>query len=129
MGLSIIVLAVLTVLSCILFEYSKLPSTLKNLTASYKEQFQIMSNKELSDEAKQKMLFQQISKQLKLIGKLILGIFLFVLPFLSLFVLEKLDGSLNPDILLTWWGLLTPIAVVILYMIFKKNYGRLFGNR
>ncbi|TXN35964.1 hypothetical protein FVB32_15500 [Flagellimonas hymeniacidonis] len=88
-----------------------------------------MSSKELSDEDKQKMLLQQISKQLVLIGKLILGILLFILPFLTLFVTEKLDASLNPNILLDWWGLLTPIVVVVLYVIFKKNYGRLFGNR
>jgi len=124
-----IVLIVLTVLSCILFEFSGLSTTLKNLVASYKHQFKVMANKELTDEMKQKELLQLISKQLVLIGKLIFAIFLFVAPFLSLFLLKKIDESLNPDILVTWWGLLIPVVTVILYLLLKQTYGKLFGNR
>ncbi len=124
-----IVLVILTVLSCILFEYAKLPDNIITLVNLYKQQFRVMSNKELTDEEKQKLLLQQISKQLLLIGKLILGIFLFVLPFLGLYGLEKINQNLNPNILLTWWGLLIPIVTVIFYIIIKRSYGRLFRNR
>lgn len=124
-----VVLIILTVLSCILFEYSKLSSTLKSLIASYKNQFKVMSDKTMTDEIKQKELMQLIRQQLGLIAKLIFGIFLFVAPFLSLFLLQKLYKNLNPDILITWWGLLIPMVTVVFYLLLKRNYGRLFGNR
>lgn len=123
------VLVVLTVLSCILFEYSKLPETLTALIASYKEQFKVMSDKLLTDEVKQKMLFGQIFKQLILIGKLIFGIVLFIAPFLSLFVLERFEETLSPTILVSWLGLVIPVVTVIFYIILKRKYGHLLRNR
>lgn len=123
------ILVILTVGSCVLFEYSKLNETLKSLITSYKLQFKVISDKDITDEIKQKKLMQLISNQLKLIGKLIFGIVLFISPFLSLFLLEKLDRALNPDILVTWWGLLIPMATVLLYLLIKRNYGKLFNNR
>ncbi len=124
-----LVLVALTLLSCILFEYSKLSDTLKKLIASYKKQFQVMSDKSITDEAKQKMLFDQIGKQLALIAKLVFGIFLFIAPFLSLFLLQRFEATLNPDILITWWGILIPIITVILYILIKRSYGKLLRNR
>ena len=124
-----VVLIILTVLSCVLFEYSKLSRTLKSLIASYKNQFKVMSDKTMTDEVKQKELMKLIRQQLGLIAKLIFGIFLFVAPFLSLFLLQKVDKNLNPDILITWWGLLIPMITVVFYLLLKRNYGRLFGNR
>lgn len=123
-----LVLVILTLLSCWLFEFSKLPQTLKTLTASYKQQFKVMGNKTLDDEEKQKQLMALVSQQLKGIGKLILGILLFIAPFFSLFLLQRIHPDLNPEILVKWWGLLIPIATVILYMILKKNYGKLLGK-
>ncbi len=123
------VLVVLTILSCVLFEFSKLKETLKKLTLSYKEQFSIMGDKSMPDEDKQKALMKQVSRQLILIGKLILGILLFIAPFLSLFLLQRWEESLNPDILITFWGLLIPILTVSIYIIFKKTYARLFRDR
>ena len=122
-------LVILTLISCILFEYSGIKKTLDSLLKAYKEQFKIMSDKTISDEEKQKMLLKLVSKQLALIGKLILGILLFIAPFLSLFLLEKIDPSLNPDILVTWWGLLIPVLTVVLYIVIKRNYGRIQRNR
>ncbi len=124
-----LILVVLTLMSCILFEYSKLSDTLKALIASYKKQFQVMSNKSITDEAKQKQLFEQIGKQLILIAKLIFGIVLFIAPFLSLFLLQRYEKTLNPDILITWWGILIPIITVILYILIKRSYGKLYRNR
>lgn len=123
------ILIALTFLSCILFEYSKLSKTLKELIASYKQQFKVMSNKSLEDDAKQKLLLQQISKQLWLLGKLVFGILLFVAPFLSLFIFERFYTGLNPKILVTWWGILIPIITVLFYILLKRFYGILFRNR
>lgn len=123
------ILVVLTILSCILFEYSHLSSTLKELIASYKHQFKVMSDKSIEDDEKQKLLLQQISKQFVLLGKLVFGIFLFVAPFLSLFLLETFSPELNPNILVTWWGLLIPVVTVVFYILFKRHYGKLFRNR
>ncbi len=125
----IAVLVAMTLLSCLLFEYSRLGETLKKLTSSYREQFRLMADKAMTDEDKQKALMKQVTKQLVLIGKLILGILLFVAPFLSLFLLQYWNKSLNPDILVTWQGLVIPILVVIVYIIIKKAYAHLFSNR
>ncbi len=115
-----IVLVVLTLISCILFEYAKLPGTIQKLIASYRLQFKIMADKALDDESKQKQMMRQIGVQLGLLAKLIGGILLFVAPFLSLFLLSRIQASLNPDILLTWWGILLPTVTVIVY-IFNKT--------
>ena len=124
-----LLLVILTVISCILFEYSKLSETLNALKTSYSRQFKVMSDKSISDEEKQKLLLAQISKQLVLLGKLILGIFLFVAPFVSLLVLQRFWPSLNPDILLTWYGIVIPVVTAGLYILFKRNYGKLFYKR
>lgn len=123
-----LLLVILTVLSCILFEYSKLGDTLQQLKSAYALQFRVMSDKSISDEAKQKMLLSQISKQIMLLAKLIFGIFLFVAPFLSLFILERFWPSLDSDILLTWYGILIPVVTAVFYILIKRNYGKLFNN-
>lgn len=124
-----LLLVVLTILSCILFEYSNLSNTLKALKAAYARQFKVMSDKSISDEVKQKLLLGQISKQLMLLGKLIFGIFLFVAPFLSLFVIERFYPSLNPNILTSWYGILIPIGTAVFYVLIKRNYGKLLKKR
>ncbi len=124
-----VLLVFLTVISCILFESSKMPQTLKALKAAYSLQFKVMSDKSISDEVKQKMLLNQISKQVLLLGKLIFGIFLFVAPFLSLYILQRYWPSVNPDILLSWYGILIPIVTAALYIFLKRNYGKLFDKR
>ena len=124
-----LLLVILTVISCILFEYSKLSDTLKALKAAYALQFKVMSDKSIPDEEKQKMLLSQISKQLVLLAKLIFGIFLFVAPFLSLFILQRFWASLNPDILLTWYGIVIPVVTAVFYILIKRNYGKLLNKR
>lgn len=88
-----------------------------------------MADKTLDDQVKQKQLLEQISKQLLLLGKLIAGIVLFIAPFLSLFILEKMEETLNPEILLTWWGIIIPIISVLFYIFLKHIYGKLQRNR
>jgi hypothetical protein len=88
-----------------------------------------MADRTLLEEDKQKALMQQVSRQLVLLGKLILGILLFIAPFLSLSLLQRWNKSLNLDILITFWGLLIPMLTVIVYILFKKAYARIFRNR
>lgn len=126
MDLAILVL--LTLLSCLLFEFSKLGETLSKLTASYKKQFRVMADKSISDEDKQKALMRLVSKQLVLIGRLILGILLFIAPFLSLFLLQYWNEAINPNLLITFWGVLIPILTVLVYIIVKKAYARIYFN-
>lgn len=123
------VLVLLTLLSCWLFEFSKLSETVKSLTSSYKQQFKVMTDKSIGDDAKQKLLMTLVSQQLLGIGKLILGILLFIAPFLSLYLLQFIDPRLSPDILITLWGIIIPLGAVLLYILIKKSYGNLFGNR
>ena len=122
-------LVILTLLSCIFFEYAKIYDTVRQLTASYKNQFKVMSDKELSDADKQSLLMQNVGKQLGLLLKLILGILFFIAPFLSLYLLERIHPDLKPDILITWWGICIPIITVLLYILIKRFYGRVFSNR
>ena len=119
------VLVILTIISCILFEYSGVPNILKTLISDYRKQFEVMTDKSLKDSEKQKQLMNLIPKQLLSLGKLILGILLFVAPFLSLFLLRNVDDGLRPEILVTWWGIVIPITTVILYIFIKRFYGNL----
>jgi hypothetical protein len=100
-----------------------MPHTLKELKGAYALQFKVMSDKSISDEEKQKLLLSQISKQLLLLGKLIFGILLFVAPFLSLYILQRFWPSLNPDILLTWYGIVIPVVTAAFYILLKRKYG------
>ena len=124
-----VVLVILTFLSCFLFEFSKVPETSKKLIVSYKDQFRIMSDKSLDDQAKQQQLLKQISSQLILIARLVLGIILFVAPFLSLFILGRYSDELKPEILYSPRGLLIPMFAVLIYILIKKAYARIQQNR
>ena len=44
------VLVLLTLLSCVLFEFSGMAETLKSLVGSYKRQFQLMGDSSLEDD-------------------------------------------------------------------------------
>ena len=122
------VLIILTLISCVIYQFVRLTDVLRELVASYREQFGVMSDSSMPDDLKQKKMLALVMQQLLLLLKLVLGILLFIAPFLSLFLLQYLDSSLNPDILITWWGIIIPIAVVIMYIIFKRFYASLFKN-
>lgn len=122
-------LVVLTLISCVLFEYTGTSNILKNLTSAYSKQFAVMSDKNLEDNEKQKQLMSLIPKQLLLMGKLILGILFFIAPFLSLYILKFVDQELNPNILVTWWGITIPMVTVFFYIYIKRFYANLQRNR
>lgn len=127
--MALLVLIAITLLSCVLFEYAGVRETLKKLLAAYKEQFALLSDREMGDAQKQRALMALVGRQLRLILRLILGIALFVSPFLSLYLFERVLPRVHPGILLTWWGLLVPVLVVAAYLLLKRTYGRIFRNR
>ena len=128
-NLEYFVLIALTIVSCVFFEFIKMNQTLRKLLNSYKQQFILMADKSLDDRERQMLLIKLIKEQLIGLGKLILSILLLVAPFFSLFLLRNLNASLDPAILLTWWGLVIPMVTVFLYLQVKKIYVKVFRNR
>jgi 4-hydroxybenzoate polyprenyltransferase len=96
---------------------------------SYREVINTMTDRNLDDEERQKLILEQVRVQMKGIFKLIFGILLFVLPFLSLYLFEELYSKINPEILLSFWGVVIPMASAFGYILFKKKYGKVQRNR
>ena len=90
--------------------------------------FKTMSDKDLEDEIRQKVLLEQVAIQLKGIVKLVFGIILFVMPFFSLYLLEKLNPEISPEVLISVWGIIIPLITAFGYVIVKKRYVRLQQN-
>lgn len=127
--MSYILIFGLTVLSCIIFDNLGMLALVSNLTASYQKQIQVMGNKGLSDEEKQKALMSQVSKQLVLLLKLIGSILLFIAPFALIFLLERYIPSINSNVLYTLNGILVSVLAVVLYIVIKKLYVKLLKSR
>lgn len=119
----------LTILSCIIFDNLGMVALVRNLTGSYSSQLQVMKNKDLSDEEKQKALMTQVSKQLGYLLKLIGSILLFIAPFLLIFVLERFLTSIHSEVLYTLEGILVSLLAVVGYIAIKKLYVKLLKSR
>ena len=119
----------LTAVSCLIFDNLGLIRLVSNLMASYKSQIQVMKNQELSDEEKQKALMKQVGRQILYLLKLIGSIFLFIAPFLLIFVLEKFYPAVNSNVLYTLNGILVSVLAVVLYITIKKLYVKLLARR
>jgi drug/metabolite transporter (DMT)-like permease len=101
----------------------------QKLTVSYKTQLEVMRNRDLSDEEKQKLLMQQTPKQLGYLLKLIGSILLFISPFVLIFVLEKYVDSIDSADLYSFQGIAVSLGAVLLYLLLKKQYVRIFKSR
>lgn len=100
----------------------------RNLIASYKAQFETMTSKVLDDEAKQKALMGLITKQMTYLAKLIFSILLFVAPFGLFFLLEYFFPQFDSSYLYRLEGIGISILAVLIYIIIKKQYVRLYEN-
>ncbi|MEX0291109.1 MAG: hypothetical protein AB3N14_18545 [Flavobacteriaceae bacterium] len=120
---------ILTLLSCFIFDNLGIVALVKNLTSSYKSQLQVMGDKELSDEEKQKALMQQVSKQIGYLLKLIGSILLFIAPFALIFILERFFPGINSAVLYSLEGILISVLAVVLYIVLKKQYVKLLKSR
>lgn len=116
-----IVLFILTILSCIVYESTGITGNLKTLVALYKRQFQIIKANEIEDNELQQLLLELVKQQVLGLLKLMLSISLIILPFLSLFLLTFLDSRLNISILLSIEGLVIPGFSVLLYFLIQRN--------
>ncbi|RAJ16064.1 hypothetical protein LV92_00768 [Arenibacter echinorum] len=120
---------IITILSCIIFDNLGIITLAKNLTNSYKLQLKVLQDKTKTDEEKQKELLRQISKQIIYLLKLIGSIILFISPFLSIFIIDELFKTTYSETLYSLGGILASLIAVVLYIILKKQYVKLFKKR
>ena len=120
---------IITILSCIIFDNIGMITLVKNLTNSYKLQVKVLQDKSKTDEEKQKELLRQISKQIIYLFKLIGSIILFISPFLSIFIIDELFKTTYSETLYSLSGILASLIAVVLYIILKKQYVKLFKKR
>ena len=104
-----------------------MPATVKTLIASYREQMSIMGSKTLGDEEKQKALLKQLPIQLINLLKLVLGIILFLSPFLLLILFDQYI-PVKAEVLYRVDGILVSCVAVVLFIAFKKKYGSVFKS-
>ena len=123
------IIFILTILSCLIFDNLGVVALVRKLTNSYKSQLTAMKDTNTSDEEKQKLLLQQVSKQMGYLLKLIGSILLFISPFLLLFLLEQYFTSLDVSALYSLVGISVSLVAVVLYIVLKKQYVKLYSNR
>ena len=116
----------LTLLCCLIFEWTSLTEVVHKLIGSYKLQLQTMQDKELSDEQKQQVLLKQVGVQIGSLLKLILLIVLFISPFIAYVLLEDQSPLLDSELLYGWIGIGVSFLAVFAYILIKKIYGQLF---
>ena len=124
-----LILVILTIFSCIIYERLRLLITLKKLIHSYREQLSVMYDKSLEDEMKQKKLLTEIQIQLKLLFILSLKILILVSPFLLFIGMDKLIFGLGFDLFYNISGIIISLLSILLFIILRKIYVRLFINR
>ena len=124
-----LLIIIITILSCIIFDNLGIITLVKNLTNSYQFQLKALKDKTKTDEEKQKELLRQISKQIIYLLKLIGSIILFISPFLSIFIIDELFKTTYSETLYSLSGILASLIAVVLYIILKKQYVKLFKKR
>ena len=121
--MSYVIIFLLTLLSCFLFDKLRVYRIVTSLTASYKEQMAVMTAKDLNDEERQKKLMALIPQQLKGLLKLIGGILLFISPFFLYLLLSPYTEYLEASMLYSLYGIGVSLLAVLLYIWFKKRNG------
>jgi hypothetical protein len=88
----------------------------------------IIKSATLDDEEKQKALLKQLPIQLLNLFKLVLGIILFISPFIVLILFDQYIMYIKAEMLYQVGGILVSCVAVILFIIFKKKYGPVFKS-
>lgn len=114
----------LTIVSCLVFDSINFKSTSVELINSYKELPSILSNKEISDDEKQKTLLKSSKFQFKKLVELIFKIMVFLSPY-SLIIL--FDISLLT--LLKTRSVIISLIGVISFILIKKTYGKILKDK
>lgn len=118
-----------TLISCYIFERVTLTKHLHHLLNSYESQFAVMSNKDLSDDLKQKELFKHIKEQLRLLAAISLKMIFFLSPFLLWFLLDFFGLQLYFEETMRLEGIGISILAVILFLLYKKQYVKIFSSK
>ncbi len=124
-----LLLSILTIISCLIFEHSSFMSKVKLLLHSYKVQFSVMKQNTVSDEVKQKLILEQIGIQTKQLFLITLTIVLIILPFIIYIGLDHFFMNIGYEAFYTIKGLITSIAAVFFYLIIRNIYVRIFRSR
>jgi hypothetical protein len=104
-------------------------SKIKLLINSYKVQFEVMKQSAVSDEVKQRLMLEQISIQVKQLFLITLAIAFIISPFIVYIGLDHFFLKIGYEVFYSIKGISTSIAVVVLYLILRSAYVRLFRNR
>lgn len=112
-----------TLVSCFLFDLIGVWPVVKKLTGSYKDQMKIMTDKQMSDEVRQKELLALIPGQLGNLLKLIGAILLFISPFIVYIFLADYSDFFQLEVLYSLLGIGASVVAVVLYIWFKKRNG------
>lgn len=126
--MSYLAIFLLTLLCCLIFECLGIGTTVRKLTNSYKLQLETIKDKALTDEDRQKAMLRQTPVQLKYLAKLVGSILLFIFPFLILILLAEQMDWFQMDSLYSVPGILLSLVAVVVYVLLKKAYVRLFKS-
>jgi hypothetical protein len=104
-------------------------SKIKLLLHSYKVQFGVMKQNAISDEVKQKLMLEQIGIQVRQLFLITLTIARIISPFIVYIGLDHAFLKIGYEAFYSIEGLFTSMAVVVLYLILRSAYVRLFRSR
>ena len=124
-----LIVFLLTLLSCVIFDNLGVFKLVKKLTGSYGNQMKLIANKDIPDEEKQKQLLSLASKQVVMLLKLIGAILLFISPFLLVLVFDEQLHFFEAKILYTISGIGISVVAVFAYILLKRLYVKLFFHR
>lgn len=88
-----------------------------------------MKQSTISDDVKQKLMLEQIGIQVKQLFLITLTIVLIISPFIVYIGLDHVFLNIGYDVFYSIEGLFTSFAVVVLYLILRSAYVRLFRSR
>lgn len=127
--IELLLIGIFSILACWLFEKIQIRNTVDKLVTSYKKQYQLIVDSSIEDEVKQQQLLKNIAYQLQHLGALIFKIVVLVSPFLLFYLLEFLGLNLNTGKLLEWDGIVVSLISILLFLLIKNSYVKVFQNK
>ena len=118
-----LIIFILTLLSCLIFDFLNLKSNSIDLLNSYKKLLIVLRDKTISDNEKQTTLFKLTKFQSKKLIMLIVKIFMFISPFSFLIFLD-----ISFSTLLEIESFIISLLGVILFVLIKKVYEKILKN-
>jgi len=125
MVLGLIILACL--ISAVLFDLLPVLNTIRAVLHFQRESVQIIQNKGLTDEQKQKSIFRLSGKILRSTFKLILFVLSAMIPISALVIIgDRISkNSEFADYLISLKGIFLTFITFLLYFLLKKGYAKL----